>query len=224
MLPVTPELLDSLTKEVAPRVEAITGWPLQLEGCTVRPIAKDRAYEETVLDQLDTMGLTRPEDREGLIKRISEYFVESNTLGVYQYWDGEILIVRENVDESNIDGLKLVLGHELAHRAQHAAHPELYERLDKLQRRYLTSEDEAAFTKLQQIMTLLESHACFVQETLRRLHYPDASIEVHCNLIALLGWVKGKLMGSKYTERLPEIAEAARAGKMDSIFSKLKIG
>jgi hypothetical protein len=220
LLPIDQQLLDTLTEELVPRVEEITGWRVAREGLTVRPIPKDQAYEETVLDQLNTLGLIRPEDRAGLLKRIVEYFVESNILGVYQYWDGEILIVRENVDESNLDGLKLVLGHELAHRAQHTTHPELYKRLDGLQREFLATDDPQIMAELQQIMTLLESHAYYVQERLRQRYYPDASIESHCSLVAILGWIKGKLVGSKYTDQLPEIAEAARAGQLDTLFGK----
>jgi hypothetical protein len=58
--------------------------------------------------------------------------LEFTILAAYQPITGEILAIRENVDDSNLEGLKLVVGHELVHRGQHVQYPELFLRLDAI--------------------------------------------------------------------------------------------
>lgn len=62
------------------------------------------------------------------VDRTVEYLVEINVLAAYEPLTNELMVVRGKVDDSNLDGLKLVLAHELTHRGQHVHHPALFER------------------------------------------------------------------------------------------------
>ena len=56
------------------------------------------------------------------------------------------------------------------------------------------------------IMTLIESHACYIQEQLKQSYFPDAEIESHFNLATLLMRLFGKLKTSQYTDGLADVA------------------
>jgi len=67
---------------------------------------------------LHALGLPFNPGRD-IVTRTVEYLVENNVLAAYEPLTNELMVVRENVDDSNLDGLKVVLGHELTHRGQH---------------------------------------------------------------------------------------------------------
>jgi len=228
-LDVTDALVRSLAGEVAPLVERATGWPLELERMGCRVVDKDRGYEEILLGRLRGAGVAVDEDaHRGLAERVLEYILESNLLASYQPAEQELLVVRENVDESNLDGLRVIVAHELVHRAQHLRHPELFESVDAAVRRLAGALSEGdvsmreAWERSRQaraIMTLLESHAHYVQEQLHRAHFPGAVVETHHGLAALLLHVLGGAKLSQYTDAVPQVAEAAQRGALDELYA-----
>ena len=56
----------------------------------------------------------------GFLERMVEYLVEQDTLAAYLPGADEILAIRENVDDSNLNSLRLALGHELMNRGHSA--------------------------------------------------------------------------------------------------------
>jgi hypothetical protein len=74
---------------------------------------------------------------------------------------------------------------------------------------------------MQPVMTLMESHATYVQERLRRTHFPAAQIESHFNLPALLLRFFGRRKASQYTEAVPAVAAAAATGDVESLYARL---
>jgi hypothetical protein len=231
-LEITDQQLQIVIAEVAPKVRRLTGWDLGLETLGCRALPRDRGYEEILLGRLEQVGI---HDWEALmpdfLQRMIEYMIEQNTLAAYMPGAEEILVIRENVDDSNLDGLKLVLGHELAHRGQHLAHGNLFLRVDELLRealeqiRYATSDYQQIqqlMEQIQPVMTLLESHAHYIQHQLKQIYYPEASIETQFNLATLLLRMVGARKMEQYTAGLPEVAAAAASGSIESLYAKFK--
>lgn len=225
-LEITDALLREVVSEVGPLVEAETGWPLELEGLGIRAVAKERGYEEIVLGRLRGAGVALEEAvRPRLLERLLEYLVEANVLAAYEPSSSALIVVRENVDDSNMNGLRLVVGHELVHRAQHVRYPELFNRLDSAIRSLF---DETAglrdvlgrLNAIQPLMSLIESHAWYVQESLRRTRFPDAVIEHHFNIATVLMRLFGARKMVQYEEALPEITAAAADGRLDELFQQ----
>ncbi|MFQ5810309.1 MAG: hypothetical protein ACE5JM_11875 [Armatimonadota bacterium] len=230
-LHITDMMLRDLIRAMAPLVATITGWELDIASLGSRVLPKDRGYEEIVLGWLRGAGIPVDDDEpRTLIARLVEYVVEANVLGAYQPSPPELLIVRENVDDSNMDGLRLVVAHELVHRGQHVNHGHLFDRVDEVAREVFRrvahegagiSDARHMLEQVQETMTLLESHAAYVQAALHRSLFPDAQIESHFSLPALLLRLFAGRKTSQYTEGLPAIAAAAASGDIESLYSSL---
>jgi hypothetical protein len=230
-LDVTDSLVDGLVWEVAPLVEDATGWGLGLERLHTRVLAKDRGYEEVVLGRLRGAGIDFDEDEpRSLLERLLEYVVEGCVLGAYQPAGEELLIVRENVDESNLNGLRVVIAHELVHRGQHVNHGDLFERVDAAARRVFqlisrgapVRDVRAEVERIKPLMTLLESHAHYVQQLIQSQYYADAVIESHFSLPVLLMRVFGRAKLSQYKDGVPMVAAAMAQGDVDGLYTALR--
>lgn len=230
-LSINNALLASLVGEVAPWVSSITRWDLNLTTLRCRLLSKEQGYEEIVLGRLQGVNIDAwKELMPDFIERLIEYMIEENALAAYMPGAGEILVIRENVDDSNLDGLKLVLAHELTHRAQHMAHGRLFARLDRLlwQAFTLIQSPETSlqpmqqiFAQVQPIMTLLESHAAYIQGVIKQKYLPEAKVEKHFNLATLLLRLIGAPKVAQYTDGLPQVAGAAQSGSLDALFTQL---
>ncbi len=192
---------------------------------------RDRGYEEILLGRIRGAGVVVPEEGSwGLMERLIEYIVEGSVLAAYEWSTQEMLVVRENVDDSNLDGLRVVIAHELVHRAQHINHPELFERVDKGVREVFDLAMQPgglpqAFEKireLQGVMTLLESHAHYIQESLHRTRFPNAKIESHFSLPTLLLRLVGAKKLSQYTDGIPAVQEAVARGEVDELYDRVR--
>ena len=185
-LHLTDSLIRAQVLQVAPAVTRLTGWNLGLDTLGCRVLPKDRGYEELLLGRLGQIGLHDWQDlMPDFLERMLEYLIEQNTLAAYLPGAGEILVMQENVDDSNLDGLRLVLADELVHRGQHLAHSRLISRLEELLRQafaQIQSGDpnlqqlRQIMGQIQPIMTLLESHAAYVQGRLKASRFPEARI------------------------------------------------
>jgi hypothetical protein len=109
-------------------------------------------------------------------------------------------------------------------------HGELFIRLDTLlHRAFAEMSSEATdfvklrlyFEEVQPIMTLLESHAAYIQEIIKQRYLPEARVESHFNLAVLLMRLIGAPKAAQYTEGLPEISAAINSGKIESLFARL---
>ena len=225
-LDVTDQLITSIIQQVGPQVAAETGWDLQLPTLKSRVLPKDQGYEELVQGRLRGMGVAISENRK-FGERILEYLIENNVLGAYQPHSQELLVVRENVDDSNLEGLSLVLGHELVHRGQHIHHPQVFEQIDQTVKALLDAANQGIVNfewisqKLEEIrprMTLIESHATYISQMLRKKYFPNAIVETHFNLPVLLFQFLGAGKVSQYTDGLPQVSEAISKGGVDELF------
>ena len=230
-LKVTDRLIERLVGEVAPLVEEVTGWDLAIGGLRPRVLPKDMGYEEICLGRLRGAGIAieRFEPR-GLLRRLIEYVIEANVLGAYEPSTEELLVVRENVDDSNLDGLRVVVSHELVHRGQHVNHPNVFERVDAMLRSLFDAiasgpmdlaELRRRIDEVRPLMTVVESHAVYVQEQLRCTHFADAVIESHFNLPTLLFRLFGGAKIRQYTDGVPQIADAVSRGGVDALYTGL---
>lgn len=228
-LDVTDALIRTLIREVAPLVSHLTGWNLEIAGLGVRVLPRHRGYEEIVVGRLQAAGLAvDPDHSRGAIERLFEHMLEDNIIAAYDHGRRRILVVRENVDDSNMDGLRLILCHELVHRGQHVRHAGLFERLDVVVREAYTQaaagNPSAALPKLQEAekqMTVMESHARFVETEIKRLYLPRAVPESHFNILTLLFRFLGKRKLSQYVNGIPAVAQATQAGKVDDLYRGL---
>jgi hypothetical protein len=230
-LNVTDDLVRELVEGVAPLVSRLTGWDLDVPGVRQRVVSKNLGHEEIILARLRGVGLVV--DDEGprtTIDRLMEYVVAETMLGAYEPSTQEMLIVRDNVDESNLDGLRLIIAHELVHRGQHVNHPELFGRVGGwIREAYTTLEDgrgnsHAMAThvdELQPIMTVLESHAHYVEHTVNRLYLPAARIEAKLDVALLLMQVMGAAKVAQYVDGLPAVAAATAEGRIDELYREL---
>lgn len=230
-LDITEGLIQTVVQDMAPLVERLTGWDLQLPTLQVRVLPKDQGYEEIVLGRMQQAGVpVDPAAGRNFFERIAEYMIEETVLGAYDPGRQTLLVVRENVDDSNIDGLRLVVAHELVHRGQHINHPEVFNQADETVRGVcqLDLESEStrmlaleAMNKIQPLMSMLESHAMYVQNTIQRLYLPRAVIESHFNLGILLMRILAAPKLSQYSEALPAIHQASRKGGVDELYRRL---
>ena len=229
-LTIDNALLSSLIDDLAPLVSSETGWNLQLTSLNSRVLPKSLGYEEILLGRLHHMGIQDWEDlMPDFLERMIEYLIEENTLAAYLSGTGEILVIRENVDDSNLDGLRLILAHELVHRGQHMVHGSILTQVDNLLRQAFAemksntanmTKMQLIFNQMQPIMTLLESHATYIQGFLKQSYFPTARIETHFNIAALLMRLVGMPKIAQYTNGLPQIASAARSGNLKSLYAE----
>jgi len=225
-LHLTHDLISQLITEIAPLVEKETGWNLKIESLTWRIIPRDQAFEELIMASMDDLGKTLPTDR-GWAERMLEQMVEANVLAAYDPNRELLLVVEENVDDSNLNGLRGILAHELTHRAQHMQHGVMFERVDNLAKRILANtwqsdadagEVSRLYEQIQPVMTTLESHAAFVQGRLTNLHFPGAQIESHFNLASIIFRLFAGAKTSQYTQGLPAVTDAYLNDRMDELF------
>ncbi len=227
-LDVTDALLHIVVQDMAPLVERLTGWNLHLGTLRQRVLPKERGYEEILLSRMQAAGVNVEDDSpRNIMERLAEYMLEETVLAAYEPGSGEILVIRENVDDSNLDGLRLVVAHELVHRGQHVNHPEIFAQVDQSTRsvcQMALDSDSArvmALEHLQRIqpaMTMLESHAMYVQNTIKRLYLPKAVIESHFNLAVMLMRLLAAPKVAQYTGGIPAVAKATRNGTLDELF------
>lgn len=230
-LHLTEALIWAQIRQVAPLVTRLTGWELGLDSLACRLLPKDQGYEALMLARLEGLGVPGWSDwMPAFVERVLEYLVEQNTLAAYLPAAGEIVVIQENVDDSNLDGLKLVLAHELVHRGQHLAHGDLFVRVEQLLRQALVQiqsgqpdlgQIRQLMGEIQPVMTLLESHAAYIQGHLQQFQFPQARIESHFNLGTVLMRLVGAGKVAQYTDGLPQVAGAYAAGKVDALYTGL---
>jgi hypothetical protein len=222
-LEVTEALVRALVREVAPIVERLTGWQLRAEQMAVCVIPKTQAYEEIFLARLQRLSPSGDLSAfsEGIVRRLAEYVLEGTALAAYDHTNGTLYVVRENVDDSNQDGLKVIIGHELVHRGQGLYHPDLLRRTEQVAAEVLTAETiSGKIEKIQEanaVMTLLEGHATLVQGVLRRL-YTKAKIERHWGITALLFRSLGFLKARQYTVGAKRLAALESPKELEALY------
>mgnify|MGYP001085872217 CR=1 FL=1 len=231
-LDMTDALIQIVVQEMSPLVERLTGWSLQLATLRQRVLPKERGYEEILLSRMQAAGVNVEDDSpRNIMERLAEYMLEETVLAAYEPGSGEILVIRENVDDSNLDGLRLVVAHELVHRGQHVNHREIFAQVDQSTRsvcQMALDSDSArvmALEHLQRIqpaMTMLESHAMYVQNTIKRLYLPKAVIESHFNLAVMLMRLLAAPKAAQYTGAVPAVARAARNGTLEDLYRSLQ--
>ena len=228
-LTIDDNLVTKLITEVAPLITHATGWELNLPFLRSRILPRDQGYEAIVEGKLLLLGYPVSPQRD-FVTRTVEMLIEKNVLAASEPLANELMVIRENVDDSNLDGLRLVLAHELTHRGQHVHHPQLFQRVNELLLSVLKEANSgdmdfqkmrAWFEQVKPLMTLIESHASYIQGLLGRLNYPQAQIEKPISLPVLIFRVLGFGKTTQYTAGLPQVSEAYQKGSIDSLFERL---
>jgi len=228
-LTIDDHLISIMINEVAPLVSSVTGWDLHIPSLRKRILPKDQGYEEIVQGKFRLLGLPVSQKRD-MVDRAVEYLVENNVLAAYEPLSNELMLVRENMDDSNLDGLKLVLAHELTHRGQHIHHPKLFERVNRILVSAIQGMESGQadiqkmmvyFEEVKPLMTLIESHASYIQGALKQMYFPRAYVETRFTLPVILFRIIGFGKTSQYTEGLAQVAAAMQCGSADGLFSSV---
>jgi hypothetical protein len=228
-LTIDDHLISSLISEIAPLVTSITGWDLQLSTLDRQVVPKEQGYEAILEGRLRALGIPVSTERD-FINRMLEYLIENNVMAAYEPLTNRLMVVRENVDDSNLDGLKLILAHELTHRGQHIHHPQLFDRVNRALQAVFQEMNKdqpnlqkmvGYFEEVKPLMTLIESHANYAQGALCQRYFPQAQIERHFTLPVLLFRVLGFGKTTQYTDGLPQVAAAMQQGNADHLFRSL---
>lgn len=230
---INEDVIRRIVDEVSPLVEEIIPWTIAHDSMSIEALQKNRGYEEILLGRIRGAGVEIDDtERRSLVERLIEYVIEDVVLAAYEPSLCRLYVVRENVDDSNPDGLRLIIAHELVHRAQHLRYPELFSRVDYIIRDifYLLSDGGslkdamARIRDIEPIMTLLESHAFYVQEKLRYTKFPGAKIEKHFNLPTLLMRVFGRRKIKQYHKGIPLLIRNQVMGNVDSLYQQILLG
>jgi hypothetical protein len=76
------------------------------------------------------------------------------------------------------------------------------------------------YEQIKPLMTLVESHAAFVQGILHREIYPNARIEQRFSLPVILFRILGAGKVNQYTGGLSRVAAAMQNGSLDRLFDR----
>jgi hypothetical protein len=230
-LNVSESLIRRLVDGVVPLVSHLTGWNLRTGDLGTRVLGKNGCNEEIIRRRLNSAGIDLPPKQSGDFQEVlMSRLLEENILAAYDHGGQEIIVVRENVEAGDIDGLRLVLAHELVHRGQHVQHRKVFGLADSLLREAvsITGPEGAAtdlargrLNRLDAIMTLLESHARYVEREVNRLYLPRATVPSHFDMLAFLFQVLNPRKSRQYSDGLPEVANAVQSGKVDSLYEAL---
>lgn len=230
-LNITSDLIQNIVNNITPLIEDLTRWQLSINTLKILVLPKNQGYEEVILGRLQGAGIHIDKKHpRSIIEKLLEHVLEANILGAYQPGTQELIIIRENVDESNIDGLKLIIGHELVHRGQHVYFKHLFDQIDERIKNTFDDinsgtvslkEISQQMENIRPIMSLIESHAYYIQSVLKQNYFPKAKIESHFNVATILMSTLGKAKTSQYTEKIPEVSNAFENGNIDSLYLNL---
>ena len=230
---INEDVIRRIADEVSPMVEEIIPWTVSHDSMSIEVLPRNRGYEEILLGRLRGAGVDIDETgRRSIFERLLEYVIEDVVLAAYEPSLCRLYVLRENVDDSNPDGLRLIVAHELVHRAQHLKYPELFSRMDfvicdvcnHLSDGGSLKKAMARIRDIEPIMTLLESHAAYVQERLRSTRFYEAKIETHFNLPTLLMRVFGRRKLKQYHTGIPSVIRNQVMGNIDSLYQQILLG
>lgn len=200
MVIVSEKSIHRMLKDVAPRVERLTGWDLQMNDLTVKIIPRDFFFEQGIKPTYEGLGIDiKAKSEEGkqsvkFMRSIMPYII----MGLYEPMTGSLLICPENYAlGTNESGLATLVGHELTHRGQflQPRYKEMY--LDLVRRSTGINafdedkyEEEGASDLINALMTLAEGDATFVQDQLKSMFYQDAENR-YSGMVSLIGTAVG---------------------------------
>jgi hypothetical protein len=177
--------VERIIQDVAPKVQALTGWDPHLEDLKIQLIRRDQLWEYSTLPRYKALNIdTVPRTSEGKASmKISQKIMPYLALAMYEPLTGTILIMPENFGAGTTDsGLAITIGHELVHRGQWTNNPDYSKKYPTIIRKSVGSnafdtdaDEDPSYEKFAQAyMSLAEGDATFVQEQLKKLYYPDA--------------------------------------------------
>ncbi|MEO1268760.1 MAG: hypothetical protein AAFX99_11725 [Myxococcota bacterium] len=197
-LNITEPLLQHCLEEVAPLVEELTGWPSLLEGLKIDLTDDISPYFNQLTQEVfgESTWTTRQLDR------LMAW--NSNIMALYDPTHHVIAINRSRMARyTNLDGLKVILGHELVHVGQFRQHPELSD-LYRSQLNWLRTlvekqddlspeaiQEAVSKSEFQARMSELEGYAYYIQRDYLERRYPMATYFNHTSLFE--GMFKGAL-------------------------------
>ena len=173
--------------EVAPMVESLTGWSGLLDDLPVRINPDFGAHWQARLSEyIDTGCATAsPEAHQSFLTNMN------GTMAAYDPFEDALIVNATWLDRSNLDALKVVLGHELVHVGQYRNTPDLREQhrtyantlQDLLAAPGDTDRGEIARALRQstwhQALTRIEGYAEYIQKDFLEKHYNLATFFNH---------------------------------------------
>lgn len=188
-LDLDDELVRRCLAEVAPLVEAFTGWRDLLEGLKVD--VTDAVTRYTVTPMLESMGFESSLTTDLMVRLVGDYAM--NFMALYDPLTHTVVVHETHAARTNLDALKVVLGHELVHVGQFKNEPGLLTRyqtmiadLGKLGEQLHDGDaDIAALAEsfrespLQAVMEDLEGYAYYIQRDFLEKHYNMATFFHH---------------------------------------------
>ena len=76
--------------------------------------------------------------------------------------------------------------------------------------------------EVDEIMTMLESHAHFVELEIKRLYLPHGLVESHFDMLSLIFHYAGQRKIAQYVDGIPAVTDAVRSGTLEALFKSLE--
>jgi hypothetical protein len=184
-LDLDDELISHALHEVVGHVERLTGWSGLLDDLRTADIS---AFGAEIGQVMTDAGIEGRFAR-GVARAIFERVVLYATFGLYSPHSHTIFLNAGALEHCNLDGLKVILGHELVHVGQFRNHPELIEKHRRvtadLSRRLAEAGDGPVDVNalledapIRTHMRLIEGYAAYIQGYLEAI-YPLAMVVPH---------------------------------------------
>ena len=219
---LTPGLLEALLREVAPLVQAESGYAIDLDAVRIDVLAGNI---EQALEGSGTGALAEWAGLPGWFRVAIGAFLTRLVAAMYCPLSATIYVNEPMTRTVNLDALKLILAHELVHHGQFTHRPELREQLDdEIARLQQALEDDAPAEVLAEAVQRLtkgfkqeiEGEAEYVRMALWKRHYPCATYHPPTYSVlhkAFMAWAMGSVPGmdqalqEQYTEGLKKYRE-----------------
>ncbi len=184
-LQVDDDIVRHCLTEVAPRVQRLTRWPGLLDDLQVR-------VSEDLGDYLDTLFERYDAKPDALTARLVHGVLKRRVLALYDPLLDAIFVNTRTSRHCNLDGLKVILGHELVHVGQFRKSPRLRAQYETRTREMMELEvgDQSPAELLESLrksdlhrhMEDIEGYAHYIQTDFLEKHYNCSMIVHHVSL------------------------------------------
>jgi hypothetical protein len=134
-LTIDDEVLTYAVEEIAPLVEALTGWEDVSRGIRVEAVEHGGEAFARLLSRAGLATFSEAEVRRSILR---SGIAGSHAL--YDPFSASIYVDVTKTERQNLDGLKVIIGHELVHAGQFQHHPQLVQEYRELLEAVLAAE------------------------------------------------------------------------------------
>lgn len=195
-LDLDEELVGHCLREVAPKVEHLTGWRNLLDDLDI-VVTND--YRKSFFRLLEWVDISI-----GIVARLFLRSWFKLILSQYEPLSQALIVNKRPCANCNLDGLKVVLGHELAHVGQFRSTPELADHcrdsLLWLKERMVQGDlslkeivERLDYSMTQYYMSQIEGYASYIESYLRQYYNCSMIVAPRSWLLSLLLHLPGGL-------------------------------